>query len=46
MSKNAAKPGSVIESFKVKEGHLVVGGMTLDRLTDRVGPTMPTTGRR
>ena len=39
MSKIAAKPGSVINSFKVKEGHLVVGGMTLDRLTDRVGGT-------
>jgi diaminopimelate decarboxylase len=39
MSKTAAKPGPVIESFKVREGHLVVGGMTLDRLTGRVGGT-------
>lgn len=39
MSKIAVKPGPVIDSFKVKEGHLVVGGMSLDRLTDRVGRT-------
>jgi diaminopimelate decarboxylase len=39
MSRTATRPSSVIETFAVEKGCLLVGGVPLDRLVQRVGQT-------
>jgi diaminopimelate decarboxylase len=39
MSKTSTRPASVIDTFGVKDDHLVIGGLTIDRVAARVGRT-------